>query len=64
MENKKYTLRYLPLFERDLMEAADYIAHKLMNPQAAENLINETEKAILKRLETPLAFEPYHSINP
>jgi len=58
---KKYKLRYLPLFESDLYEAASYISHVLNNPQAAENLLAETEKAILERLKMPLSFEPYHS---
>lgn len=58
---KIYKLRYLPIFEQDLYEAADYIANQLKNPQAAENLINLTEAAIRKRLEHPLSFEPYAS---
>lgn len=58
---KKYRLRYLPLFENDLYDAVSYIANVLNNPQAAENLIKETEKAIYERLEMPLAFEPYRS---
>ncbi len=58
---KKYKLRYLPLFEQDLNEAVMYIADVLNNPQAAEKLINEVEKAILERQKMPLSFEPYHS---
>jgi plasmid stabilization system protein ParE len=57
----KYKLEFLPLFERDLYEAVSYISDNLMNPQAAEKLLNEVEKAILDRLEMPLAFEPYRS---
>ncbi|MBD5081011.1 MAG: type II toxin-antitoxin system RelE/ParE family toxin [Ruminococcaceae bacterium] len=56
-----HNLRYTPFFNRDLDEAIFYIANTLNNPQAAERLLTETEKAILKRLENPLAFEPYHS---
>ena len=59
--NKKYTLRYLPLFEQDLIAVRDYIAFDLQNPAAAIRLVEDTEVAILKRLENPLAFEPYHS---
>lgn len=62
MNNKKYTLRYLPIFEEDLLSAADYISNKLSNKQAALNLVAETEKAILKRLENPVSFEPYASV--
>ena len=43
-----YKLRYLPLFEADLYDAASYISDVLNNPQAAENLLTETEKAILE----------------
>lgn len=58
---KKFKLRYLHLFEEDLYEAAFYIANVLNNPRAAERLIEETESAILERLDMPLAFEPYRS---
>ena len=60
--DKKFTLRYLPLFERDLVAVRDYIALNLGNPTAALRLIEDTEKAILKRLGNPLGFEPYHSV--
>ncbi|MCL2486629.1 MAG: type II toxin-antitoxin system RelE/ParE family toxin [Oscillospiraceae bacterium] len=59
--DKKYTLSYLPLFERDLAAARDYIAFDLCNPMAALRLVEDTDKAILKRLDNPLGFEPYHS---
>ncbi|MDR0381232.1 MAG: type II toxin-antitoxin system RelE/ParE family toxin [Oscillospiraceae bacterium] len=58
---KTFTLHYLPLFERDIASARDYIAQNLQNPAAALRLVADTEKAILKRLENPLAFEPYRS---
>ncbi|MDR0424940.1 MAG: type II toxin-antitoxin system RelE/ParE family toxin [Clostridiales Family XIII bacterium] len=56
-----FTLRYLPLFEWDIVSARNYIAKNLQNPDAALRLVEDTEKAILKRLENPLAFEPYRS---
>jgi len=59
---KKYTLEYLPLFEQDMAEVKDYIATELNNPSAALRLINDTEKAIQKRLKNPLGFKPYHSL--
>ena len=59
--DKRFTLRYLPLFEQDLSAAGDYIAYDLGNPTAALRLIEETERAIIKRLANPLSFEPYHS---
>ena len=61
MENSTYTLRYLPLFEQDLMDAATYIAFVLKNEDAALRLIADVEAAILKRLGAPLSYEPYHS---
>lgn len=61
MENKKYQLRYLPLFEQDLAETVSYITNVLKNPEAALKLVNDTETAILKRLEHPVSFEPYRS---
>ena len=59
--NQEYELSYLPLFEKDLAEARDYIAHSLSNPNAAARLVEETNAAILKRLGNPLGYKPYHS---
>lgn len=61
MENKKYKLCYLPLFEKDLMRTVSYITNVLKNPDAAEKLANDVETAILERLNYPLAFKPYSS---
>ena len=58
MENSTYTLRYLPLFEQDLMDAATYIAFVLKNEDAALRLIADVEAAILKRLDAPLSYKP------
>ena len=60
--DKRFTLRYLPLFEQDLATARDYIALNLKNPSAALRLVEDTERAILKRLADPLGFEPHRSI--
>ena len=60
--DKHFTLRYLLLFEQDLATARDYIALNLNNPSAALRLVEDTERAILKRLANPLSFEPYRSI--
>ena len=59
---EKYELSILPLFESDMLEAITYITEVLNNPSAAERLIDETEKAIYKRLDSPLSFSPYKSI--
>jgi plasmid stabilization system protein ParE len=45
-----------------MASARYHIAQNLQNPDAALRLVEDTEKAILKRLENPLAFEPYRSI--
>lgn len=62
MYDKKYRLRYLPLFYEDLDEKITYIAEKLKNPKAASDLLDKVEKAILDRLPVAESFEPYHSI--
>ena len=55
---RKYKIRYLPSFKQDLRDTKNYIADTLQNPEAAKSLIEETEKAIMKRSEMPLSFEP------
>lgn len=62
MGDKKYELRYLPLFEQDLIQTVNYIVNVLKNPDAADKLVNDVETAILERLNNPLAFEPYPSV--
>lgn len=62
MYDKKYRLRYLPLFYEDLDEKITYIAEKLKNPKAASDLLDKVEKAILDRLPVAESFEPYHFI--
>jgi len=59
--DKEYVLRYLPLFEQDLMAARDYIAIDLQNPIAAMRLVVDTETVILKRLKNPLGFENHYT---
>ena len=62
MLNQKYTLRYLPLFHKELESAGLYITNRLGNPTAAENLLNNVERAILERLENnPEEYEPVPS---
>ena len=60
--DKQFTLRYLPLFEQDLSIARDYIALNLKNSVAALRLVENTERAIMKRLANPLGFESYRSV--
>jgi toxin ParE1/3/4 len=61
MSSKKYKLRILPLFEEDLNKIVDYIAYTLKNVTAANNLVDEVEKAIYNCLSVPESFEPYRS---
>lgn len=62
MADTKYTLRYLPLFYEDLEQKVIYIAEKLKNAKAANDLIDAVEKAILERQPVAEAFEPYYSM--
>lgn len=61
MENKKYELCFLPLFNQDLTEIVGYITNVLKNPDAAFRLIADVEAAIWERLKNPVAFEPYRT---
>ncbi|MCD8329906.1 MAG: type II toxin-antitoxin system RelE/ParE family toxin, partial [Lachnospiraceae bacterium] len=45
----------------DLLDTIDYITNVLQNEDTAQRLIDDIEEAILKRLNSPLSFEPYHS---
>ena len=54
-----YELSYLPLFYDDLMEQVDYIADKLGNPKAANDLVEAVDAAILERLPNAESFEKY-----
>ena len=62
MLSKKYRLSYLPLFYEDLDEKITYIVENLMNPQAANDLLDKVEAAIKERLPVAESFEPYHSV--
>jgi plasmid stabilization system protein ParE len=59
--DKKFHLRYLPMFEQDMSDIHDYIAVRLQNPQAAQRLIDDVETAIHRRLLAPLNYAPYRS---
>ncbi|MCP1101277.1 toxin ParE1/3/4 [Aequitasia blattaphilus] len=56
-----YKLQYLSLFEEDLLNAVLYISEELNNPYAAQRLIDDVERSILRRLVNPLSFEPFVS---
>lgn len=44
MENKSYQLRYLPLFEQDLISTVNYIANVLKNEDASLQLIDDVRE--------------------
>ena len=58
---KKFELSFLPQFEEDVREAADYIRLTLRNPAAASKLVDDVFDAIYARQSAPTAFEPYPS---
>ncbi len=62
MNGKRYKLSILPLFEDDLSEIVDYISIRLKNPIAAQNLVDDVERAIRDRLTCAEAFQPYPSV--
>lgn len=55
-------MSYLPLFYEDLDEKVTYIAEKLKNPKATNDLLDKVESAIMERLPLAESFEPYHSV--
>ena len=62
MPKVKYDLRYLPLFYEELDRDVSYIAIKLKNPDAANDLLDDVESAIMKRLKDgPESFEQIYS---
>ena len=60
----RYKLRYLPLFYDDTEKIVSYISKTLCNPIAARRLIDDIEKAIIERLESPESFPKYESLKP
>lgn len=59
-----YKVTYLPLAESDLLEAVEYIAHKLNAPQAARALLDEFDLTVSRIAEFPYAFELYRTDRP
>ena len=52
----KYDLHITRSAENDINEAADYIEYVLMNPQAADDLLDAIEEALPKMIENPQRF--------
>ena len=60
MLGDKFTLEYSPQFYDEISDAVRYITFKLRNPDAAQRLRDDAERAVVDRLEAPLAFAPYY----
>ena len=52
----KYDLHITGSAENDINEAADYIEYVLMNPQAADKLLNDIEETLPALAEKPQRF--------
>ena len=50
-----YSLEYLPIARRDLVEAVSYISHDLGSPEAALRLAEEVERAGERLQQFPYA---------
>ena len=59
-----HEIRYLPLAEKDLLEALDYLSNKLSAPKAAENLLKEFDEAIQIIAQNPYSHELYWTDRP
>lgn len=62
MAETQYELRYLPLFYEDLEQKLIYISETLHNEKAANDLLDEVEKAIMERLPIAESFEAYRTV--
>ena len=66
MNGKHYKLRFLSLFEDDLSGIVDYIAYRLKNPIAADQLVDAVQEAIRERTTCAEAAKerqyPYYRI--
>ena len=60
MLGDRFTLEYSPQFYDELSETIRYITFKLRNPEAAQRLKDDAERAILDCLGAPLSFAPYY----
>lgn len=63
MENENFQIRFTPLAYEDLDEIDTYISVTLVNPQAAERLLEEMENSINQLIQFPYigtkADDPY-----
>ena len=57
----RVTLEDSPQFYDEISEAVRYITFRLRNPDAAQRLRDDAERAILNCLNAPLSFAPYYT---
>ncbi len=57
-------VRYLPLAEEDVLEAAAYLAEVLDAPKAAAELLDELDKTVQRIAEFPYSYPLYRSNRP
>lgn len=62
MANKKYEIRYLPIFISQFNNILYYITYKLKNKIVADNFYNEVVKQIEIRSEAPESYEVFKII--
>lgn len=55
---------YSPLAKSDILEAVNYIAGRLHNPSAAEELLKELDRVIQQISQFPYSCELYRSEKP
>ncbi|MDR2617452.1 MAG: type II toxin-antitoxin system RelE/ParE family toxin [Treponema sp.] len=60
----EYTIKYLPVAEKDLLEIAVYISERLEAPKAALNFIDEVEKKIVDLKINPYSHRLYRPSKP
>lgn len=62
MANKKYEIKYLPIFISQFNNILYYITYELKNKIAADNFYSEVIKQIEIRSEAPESYEVFKTI--
>ena len=60
----EYTIKYLPVAEKDLLEIISYISEILEAPKTALNFIDEVERKILELKANPYSHHLYRPSKP
>jgi len=59
-----YKLSYLPLANRDIADAVNYIADELLAPKAALDLLDSLDKSISSLKDFPYSCRVYRPVKP